>query len=365
MKQDNKYSVGSLFSGIGGLCIAFKQAGCTISWANEWDKKACITYRHNYENKLIEGDIHDIKEPLKLGYVDIITSGFPCQAFSVAGYRQGFEDKKGRGNLFFETARFIDEIEPKAFLLENVKNLVGHDKGRTFKVIKNTIIHDLRYSFIPFVLNAKNYGNIPQTRERIYIVGFRDESGFEFRVNENPEFDLFTLGKGFENTCTLNFEIPAPIEMTKKIHDLLEKDKQDEKFYYNESHKYYPILIKEMTKRDTVYQWRRVYVRENKSNVCPTLTANMGTGGHNVPLIMDDFGIRKLTPKECVRFQGFPMEFGFPENMANSHCYKQAGNSVVVPVVKRIAEAIIKALDAKYRTIGSDSKQEKRGAVPV
>ena len=104
-----------------------------------------------------------------------------------------------------------------------------------------------------------------------------------------------------------------------------------------------------MKSKETVYQWRRVYVRENKSNLCPTLTANMGTGGHNVPLIKDGFGIRKLTPVECTKFQGFPDSFRFPEKMANSHCYKQAGNSVVVPVIKRIADEIVRVLDLKYK----------------
>ena len=110
-----RYKVGSLFAGIGGICIAFKQAGCEVQWANEWDKNACITYRNYFKNtRMIEEDISRITEPKELGYADIITSGFPCQAFSVAGYRQGFSDEKGRGNLFFETARFIDEIRPKA-----------------------------------------------------------------------------------------------------------------------------------------------------------------------------------------------------------------------------------------------------------
>jgi len=111
------YSVGSMFAGIGGICLAFKNAGYKIKWANEIDKNACITYRENFpEHKLIEGDVREVDDPKKIGYVDIITSGFPCQAFSVAGYRKGFNDP--RGNLFFETARFIDAIRPKAYLLE-------------------------------------------------------------------------------------------------------------------------------------------------------------------------------------------------------------------------------------------------------
>lgn len=321
------YTVGSLFAGIGGICLGFKQAGFKIKWANEFDKKACETYAFNFpDHKLYSEDIHNLKDPNKLGEVDIITSGFPCQAFSVAGYRKGFKDH--RGNLFFETARFINDLQPRAFLLENVKNLKGHDKGNTFKVIEKVITRDLGYSFIPFVLNAKDYSDTPQTRERIYMVGFKGEAN-------SPKI------------CTDNFRELKKIPLKKGINDLISKDKQNSKYYYQKGHQYYPQLNKEMKSQSTVYQWRRVYVRENKSNLCPTLTANMGTGGHNVPIIKDQYGIRKLTPSECAAFQGFPKEFEFPKDMANSHCYKQAGNSVVVPLVKRIAEEISRALDIK------------------
>jgi DNA (cytosine-5)-methyltransferase 1 len=318
------FTVGSLFAGIGGICLGFKQADCLIKWANEIDKHACETYSLNFpEHNMLHKDINDIKSPKNLGYVDILTSGFPCQAFSIAGYRKGFQDE--RGNLFFETARFIDEIRPQAFLLENVKNLKSHDKGKTIEVIKNTITKDLGYSYIPFVLNSKHYGNIPQTRERIYIIGFKDEyNKYGFHTN--------------------NFNIPEEIPLTKTIRDIIEKDEKDDVFYYRDGSRYFNILKEAMVSKKTVYQWRRQYVRENKSNVCPTLTANMGTGGHNVPLILDDYGIRKLTPKECVKFQGFPNKFQFPDNMARSHCYKQAGNSVVVPVIKRIADEIVRVL---------------------
>jgi len=323
-----KYKVGSLFAGIGGICLGFKQSGFEVIWANEWDKKACETYASNFPNHALYcEDINSIKDPKKLGSVDIITSGFPCQAFSVAGYRKGFDDP--RGNLFFETARFINEIKPKAFLLENVKNLRGHDNGNTIKVIEDVITRELNYSFISFVLNSKKFGNIPQTRERIYIVGFKDESN----------------GDGI---CSRNFKIPNEIELTTTIRDLIDKEKQDERYYYNKDHRYYPLLDEAMNSDTTVYQWRRHYVRENKSNVCPTLTANMGTGGHNVPLIRDNFGYRKLTPKECTRFQGFPNSFTFPTEMANSHCYKQAGNSVVVSVIKRIADEMMRVMNIKY-----------------
>ena len=335
----SKLTFGSLFAGIGGVCRGFANAGFEPLWANEWDKRACETYRHNFSHKLVEGDIHAISDPLKqLGKVDVITSGFPCQAFSVAGYRLGFKDP--RGNLFFETARIIDAIKPKAFLLENVKNLVGHDNGRTFKIIEEVLTKDLNYSFIPFVLNAKDFG-VPQTRERIYVVGFKDESEVPFFGEDN----LFNIADQNANFCTSKFKIPRKIPLRKKIEDVLSTGEQEKRFYYGKDSQYFPKLDAEIKKTDTVYQWRRVYVRENKSKLCPTLTANMGTGGHNVPLVRDSYGIRKLTPKECVRFQGFDKSFKFPEGMAISHCYKQSGNSVVVPVIRSIAQNVFSAIN--------------------
>ncbi|HQE59765.1 MAG TPA: DNA (cytosine-5-)-methyltransferase [Spirochaetota bacterium] len=332
-------TVGSMFSGIGGIDIGFEQAGFSIKWANEYNLKSCQTFRHYSSFKevvLFEKDVHELK-PSEVDSVDVITSGFPCQAFSIAGYRQGFNDKKGRGNLFFETARFIEELKPKAYLLENVRNLQNHDNGNTLKIIRDTLVKDLGYSFIPFVLNSKDFGNIPQTRERIYIVGFRGES--------NNEYNFENKSQKNKKIRTSMFEIPDKIKLTKTIHDCLDLRKQPECFYYNSDHKYYPILKEEMKNKDTIYQWRRIYVRENKSNLCPTLTANMGAGGHNVPLIIDDYGIRKLTPKECLNFQGYPKNFNFPKDMALSHCYMQAGNSVVVPVIKRIAQSIMEVLN--------------------
>lgn len=310
-------TVGSMFAGIGGICLGFKQAGGTLVWANEIDKDACKTYRHNFgDSYLIEGDIKDIK-PEDIPNLDVLTAGFPCQAFSVAGYRKGFDDE--RGNLFFEITRILKAKKPKAIFLENVKNLEGHDNGNTFKVIKKEL-EKLGYHVKNKVLNTMEYGNVPQNRERIYIVGFLSKE----------LYDKFTF--------------PEPLPLTNNIHTIIKADKkQDSKFYYENS-KYYPELKKTMTNPDTVYQWRRIYCRENKNNVCPTLTANMGTGGHNVPLILDNFGIRKLTPEECLQFQGFPETHAFPEGISNGAKYKQAGNSVSVPVIYRIAERIVDLL---------------------
>lgn len=317
-KENKKYTAISLFAGVGGICLGFIKNGVDIVFANDIDKYACETYRKNFKHGIVEGPIEDIKAE-DIPNADFVLFGFPCTSFSIAGYQKGFEDEK-TGHLFFEALRIIKAKQPKAFLLENVKNLVGHDGGNTFKVIKEAL-EDAGYHFRYKVLNSMEYGNVPQNRERIYVVGFK-----------NKEY------------CD-RFYFPDPVKLTKTIKDITKpNEKKDDKFYYMKS-KYYPMLLESMTNKDTVYQLRRVYVRENKKNVAPTLTANMGTGGHNVPLIIDDYGIRKLTPKECFMLQGFPKEYILPENMANCHLYKQAGNSVTVTVIERIAECMIKAME--------------------
>lgn len=307
-----------LFAGIGGIRLGFERAGFKTVFANDSDKYCKITYDLNFKDvKLTFDDIHAIKGDL-LPAFDLLLGGFPCQAFSIAGYRQGFKDKKGRGNLFFEIARILKDKKPLGFMLENVKNLKGHDNGRTFETISRTL-YDLGYFIKTEVLNSLEYGNIPQNRERIYIVGFKSKKLIE------------------------NFNFPEKKRLTKKVWDLLEKS-ADDKYYYNNKPLY--EKLKEYTfSRNTVYQWRRKYVRENKRGVCPTLTANMGTGGHNVPIVKDRRGIRKLTPLECARLQGFPKNYKFSKNLPDSVLYKQIGNSVTVTVVERIAKAIAEAID--------------------
>lgn len=247
--------------------------------------------------------------------MNLIAAGFPCQAFSIAGHRKGFEDT--RGTLFFEVMRLVTKIKPDVVFLENVKNLLTHDKGNTFKVISETL-EEAGYHIKYKVLNTCEYSTVPQTRERIYIVCFKNKKHFN------------------------KFDFPEKVDSLKSMSDILEQ-KVEEKYYYNNSI-YYPTLKKEMHNKDTFYQWRRVYLRENKKGLCPTLTANMGTGGHNVPLIKDHKDIRKLTPRECFRLQGFPEEFKLPPKLANGSLYKQAGNSVTVPVIEAIAKNIFKAI---------------------
>ncbi len=315
-------TVGSLFAGVGGICLAFREAGFRVAWANEWDRHACRTYKANFpDHRLIEGDINGVC-PTDAGPVDVLSSGFPCQSFSIAGHRLGFDDEN-RGKLFFATARFVADLRPRAYLLENVKNLVSHDRGNTIRVMEKTL-RELGYSFIPFILDARKHGNIPQCRQRIFIVGFRDEE------NGGPLTD--------------QFRIPDPIPLTLTVSDCLSRAPVADKYFLPDGSYMHPHFARLALSRNTLYQWRRSYVRENRSSACPTLTANMGSGGHNVPFLLDDRGIRKLTPGECFRFQGFPHDFVLPSGTADCHLYKQAGNSVVVPVVRRIAEEIARVL---------------------
>ena len=314
------YTCASFFAGVGGIDIGFEKAGFRTVYANEFDEYAAETFEHNFNLKVDRRDIHIVPVD-DVPDFDVLLAGFPCQAFSIAGYRQGFDDEKGRGDLFFELIRMMENKRPRVAFFENVKNLVGHDKGNTFRVICEQL-DILGYQYIYQVLNACEYGNVPQNRERIYIVAFRNREDYA------------------------NFKMPLSIPLERRLNDVIDFDVvQDEKFYYTKSNcGFYDELKSNMKNSDTIYQWRRVYVRENKSGLVPTLTANMGTGGHNVPLILTDDGrIRKLTPQECFRVQGFPKSFVLPEQ-SNTRLYKQAGNSVVVPVIERIAEAIAEAI---------------------
>lgn len=316
-----KYGIDAFFAGVGGIELGFEQTGqFEVKYANEFDKNARITYALNHpDTNLDDRDIHEVDADT-IPDCDVIMGGFPCQAFSIAGYQKGFSDD--RGNLFFEMLRMIKAKQPQVVFIENVKNLVTHDHGNTFKVIKEALEAN-GYHLKWQVLNSKDFGNIPQNRERIYIVGFKNKA-----------------------VCD-RFTFPKPIERTTQLSDVIDfTNHVDDKYYYKKGRQpFYEQLVDTIVDQDTIYQWRRQYVRANKSHVVPTLTANMGTGGHNVPLILtDDHQIRKLTPKETFNVQGYPKSFKLPDNVANGQLYKQAGNSVSVPVIERIAEQILKAL---------------------
>lgn len=305
-----------LFAGIGGFRLAMQDCGGECVYSSEWDDNAKQTYFHNF-GEVPFGDItkESNKQLIPDGF-DVLCAGFPCQAFSIAGYRKGFEDT--RGTLFFDVAEIIRRKRPKAVYLENVKNLYTHDNGNTFAVIKQTL-EDLGYVVYHKVMNAMEYANVPQNRERIFIVCFDP-----LQVPNYAEFNF-----------------PEKEELTKTIADCIDYGVDDISLFYGDKFPHIEDLRKDMTSKNTIYQWRRQYVRENKSNVCPTLTANMGTGGHNVPLILTDNGIRKLTPKECINFQGYPEKYTFPQTIAKSAMYKQAGNSVVVPLITKVCKQIV------------------------
>lgn len=304
-----------LFAGTGAFTNAFGKTGtveCVFS--NDmvgWSKTA---YDSNFTHKLTLGDLNDIKNE-DIPEHDILTGGFPCQPFSIAGKQEGFNDE--RSNVFWKILSIIDFHKPSCVILENVKNLVTHDGRKTFETIKKNLIergYHIRFK----VLNTSEITGIPQHRERLYIVC----------IKSKDIFDKFTLD--FPN-------IPK-----KPISSLLESNVVD-KYYYTDKSCTWELVKKSIVKKDTVYQYRRVYVRENKSNECPTLTANMGGGGHNVPLILDDKGIRKLTPRECFNFQGFPQSYILP-TISDTNLYKLAGNAVSLPVVELITNRLLPLL---------------------
>lgn len=322
-----------LFAGIGGIRKGFEKAGFKTLYAADTDPYCKITYDTNFrEAPLALQSVLEIV-PSELPDFGVLLAGFPCQSFSIAGSKAGFADK-GRGDLFFEIIKILETKKPDAVFLENVKHLVKHDHGRTFSVIKE-LLERTGYHVKPAPLNSADYGNVPQNRERIYIVGFRDPKACEA------------------------FEFPSKKPLTKSIEDILDEEVSD-KYYYHKGWLHDRIKNSGM-KEGLVYQWRRVYLRESKSGLCCTLTANMGMGGHNVPLVRDNKGLRRLTPRECARLQGFPDSFKLPDGVVDSRLYKQIGNSVTVSVIERIAKNMRKALEtAQKSTNGGRIYKEKK-----
>lgn len=319
-------TVGSLFAGIGGFCRAFTAEGFKVEWANELDSFAAVTYRKNYPDvtlfeKAIEklSVIHDGLKP-----VDVITAGFPCQPFSIAGSQKGFADP--RGKVFFEIVRLLKEFgsrRPKVVVLENVPGLLSHGKGATFSKMVNSL-QSAGYWFMPpscyEILNTMKLTGIPQSRDRLFMVAL--------------SWDYF-------NSFSFEFPVEKNVAILPVRH-FLELDKRaDESLYFDPESRWGKLFEGSMREGNPegVYQLRRYYVRENKSDAVFTLTANMGEGGHNVPTIKDDWGIRKLSPEECARLQGFePEEFSFPQEISKTQRYRQVGNAVTVPLVRLLAK---------------------------
>ena len=318
IKKSNKHTqikCIDLFAGTGAFTLSLeknKRFNCVFT--NDMMEISKKIYELNHPtHQFTLGDLNNIDVDTIPPH-NLLCGGFPCQPFSIAGEKKGFDDE--RSNVFWKIVEILEKHQPKMIILENVKNLKSHDKGNTYKVIENKLV-DLGYHIKTSILDTNKITSIPQHRERIYIVGFRDK-------DKHDKFD---------------FDFPA--QEQGKICDLLEKD-VDDKYYYSNRFKVFDEIEKGITKHiseNVLYQYRRFYVRENKSNCCPTLTANMGGGGHNVPLLMDDKGIRKLTPRECFNLQGFPRDYKLP-TVSDSSLYTLAGNAVSVPVVDLIVEKL-------------------------
>jgi DNA (cytosine-5)-methyltransferase 1 len=306
-----------LFAGIGGIRIAFERAGAECVFSSEWNKFAQQTYEKNF-GEMPMGDIHEI-QTTDLPDFDILCAGFPCQPFSIAGVSKklslqkphGFDDEI-QGTLFYEILRILKEKKPAAFFLENVKNLERHDKGKTFTVIRNSLL-DAGYSFSYKVINAKSL--VPQNRERVFIVGFRDpEIGFTFP------------------------EIP---DLKPRIKDILEED-----------------VPEKYTLTDHLWEYLRNYSEKHRlkgngfgfglvdiNNHCRTLSARYFKDGSEILIPQEGKNPRRLTPRECARIQGYPDSFVIP--VSDTQAYKQFGNSVAVPLVEILAKQVIFTLKEK------------------
>jgi len=312
---DNKLKFIDLFAGTGAFTLALeKNRKFKCVFTN--DIMECSKKIYELNNPLHNFTLKDINtiNVTDIPYHNILCGGFPCQPFSIAGEKKGFYDK--RSNVFWKIIEILKTHKPEIVILENVKNLKSHNKGNTYKIIEKKL-QEIGYYIKTSILDTNKITNIPQHRERIYIVGFQDKQ----------KYDKF------------NFDFPN--QKQGKISDFLD-DNINDKYYYSSRFKMFgdieKLIIKNITE-NVLYQYRRCYIRENKSNCCPTLTANMGSGGHNVPLLRDNKGIRKLTPRECFNLQGFPKNYKLP-CICDSKLYKLAGNAVSFPVINLIVNKL-------------------------
>jgi len=325
---DHPITAACLFAGMGGFAAGLKQAGVTTRWANEEDRHACKTFCHNHpETRMLAKDVRKLSVAGdSLLAVDILTAGFPCQSFSVAGHKRGFDDE--RGKLFYEIIRLIKEFgnkKPKVLLMENVPNLLHGNGGRWF----DSIISEVQFAGYWFdsrsstaILNTASVSHLPQNRNRLFMVAFST--------------DVFQ---------TNGFKFPQANGQAHALSCFIDKSRKASKSdYLPVGNRYYEYIKKkiEAGKTDSVYNLRRYYVRENRGK-CPTLTANMGGGGHNVPFVKDRWGIRRLTVKECAMLQGFKA-YKFPLDMPLAEQYRQIGNAVSVPVVAKLGKECVRLI---------------------
>ena len=315
-RKETDYTFIDLFAGIGGMRIAYERAGGHCVYSNEWNRYSQKTYFANF-GEYPDGDITKVNAA-DIPNHDILVAGFPCQPFSIAGVSKkqslgratGFEDKT-QGTLFFDVCRILKEKRPKAFMLENVKNLCSHDKGRTFKVIQESL-EELNYKIFFRILDGKSY--VPQHRERIVIVGFDQE-----RYGKNVTFE-FNLTKN---------------EKTPVIRDILESDVSDK---YTLSDKLWVYLQNYAAKHKAAGNGFG-YGIAPLDGVSRTISARYYKDGSEILIAQNGKNPRKLTPRECARLQGFPDSFKIP--VSDTQAYKQFGNSVVVPLMSEVAKLVI------------------------
>lgn len=319
-----RFSCGALFAGIGGLCLSFEDAGFVTRWAVEIDEFAAKTYTANLKHvQFIERSIEAVSVSSDgLDAVDVLHAGFPCQSFSQAGERRGFDDPRGR--LFFEIIRLIGEFgdkRPKVLVLENAPFLRYGDGGAWFLELERAI-RKAGYWFGSAncaELSTNELTELPQQRTRLFMVALSMEA--------------FRSGR---------FKFPNEIHSApKSMRRWIDFDGQiDSAYCLPRENRYFAMISKSVTDRECLYQLRKYEVRAKERGVCPTLTANMGLGGHNVPFIMNCQGMRKLTEKECLGLQGFPDWFAFPDSVPRAKRYVQVGNAVSVPVARLVAEQV-------------------------
>lgn len=317
VKTDSKFTFIDLFAGIGGIRLGFESVGGSCVFSSEWDKAAQTTYAANFGEKP-HGDITKINA-YDIPKFNILLAGFPCQPFSNAGLKKGFEDT--RGTLFFDIARIIKHHKPEVVFLENVKSLASHDKGNTLKVITQTL-KNLNYNVFHKVLNAKDFG-LPQNRARIYIVAFSND----IKTADNKNI-------------TLDFDFPQPPMQQVKVGDILDT-KVDSK--YTISDKLWSGHQRRKLEHAQKGNGFGYSLFNENSTYTSTISARYYKDGSEILIEQNDKNPRKLTPTEARRLQGFPDTFIIP--VSDCQAYKQFGNSVAVPVIKALAREIVTTLE--------------------
>jgi len=326
------FTHGSLFAGIGGICTSFNSLGAINEFTNELEDKVLKTYQKNHSSKiLLGGSIGDLSAA-KLPAIDILHGGFPCQSFSIAGLRGGFNDP--RGQLFFEITRLIAEYgvrKPKVLVLENAPNLLTGESGSWFRKITMEL-SKLGYWFDQvnaLLLNTAEHTGIPQSRERLFMVCLNADY---FDSNPIRQVDF------------------KKVQLRPLSEFIFPFEEVDPRYYLDSENKYSRLIMEKENKSDPyqIYQLRRFEVRLASAGMCPTLTANMGHGGHNVPFIITNGRVRKLTERECLNIQGFDNQFSFPESIAAGKRYAMIGNAVSPPVSQLIAKRVLGLLRESY-----------------